>query len=109
MMRSCGKGIEKVFEPTDLVSSLVSVQNIEHSGKLRVCIDAHTLNKALKREHYPLSVIEDVLPQLSNVKVCLPEADLKEGFLQCKLDEESSILTIFRTGTDTNIIVCHFV
>ncbi len=86
--------IEKVHGPTDWVSSLVNV--VKPSGKLRVCIDPLHLNKALKRVHYPLTTIEDVLPELSNVKV-FSRADCKEGFLQCELDEESSLLTTFQT------------
>ena len=66
------------------------------SGKLRLCIDPKPLNIALKRRHYPLPVVEDILPELSNVKV-LSKADLKDGFLQCQLDEESSRLTTFQT------------
>ncbi|PIK42674.1 hypothetical protein BSL78_20471 [Apostichopus japonicus] len=78
----------------DWVSSLVSVT--KSSGKLRVCIDPQPLNKALKRGHYPLPVIEDILPQLAKVKV-FSKADCKEGFLQCELDNESSYLTTFQT------------
>ena len=66
------------------------------NGKLRVCIDPQHLNKALKRSHYPLPVIEDILPELTNVKV-FSKADLKDGFLQIQLDEESSKLTTFQT------------
>ncbi|XP_030849528.1 uncharacterized protein K02A2.6-like [Strongylocentrotus purpuratus] len=86
--------IETVEDPSDWVSSLVVAR--KPSGKLRVCIDPQHLNRSLKREHYPLSTIDDVLPQLANVKV-FSKADLKEGFLQCKLDAESSKLTTFQT------------
>ncbi|KAJ8018231.1 hypothetical protein HOLleu_43885 [Holothuria leucospilota] len=86
--------IEKVVEPTDWVSNLVIMTKT--NGKTRICIDPKPLNEALKREHYPLPVIEDVLPQLCDVKV-YSKADLKEGFLQCTLDEESSQLTAFQT------------
>ena len=61
-----------------------------------MCLDPQHLNMALKREHYPLPVIEDVLPELSNVKV-FSKADCKEGFLQCELDDESAALTCFQT------------
>lgn len=86
--------IEKVVEPTNWVSGLVCVT--KSSGKLRVCIDPQPLNRALKRGHYPLPVIEDVLPQLAKVKV-YSKADCREGFLQCELDNESSYLTTFQT------------
>ena len=86
--------ITKVVEPTDWVSSLVTVD--KPNGKIRICIDPKPLNSALKRGHYPLPVIDDILPQMSGVKV-FTKADCKEGFLQCELDTESSYLTTFQT------------
>ncbi len=67
------------------------------NGSIRLCIDPYYLNqaRALKRSHYPLPVIEEILPELSKAKV-LSKVDLKEGF-QVELDEESSRLTTFRT------------
>ena len=81
-------------EPTEWVSSMVATQ--KPSRKVRVCIDPQRLNQALKRRHYPLPVIEDILPELSQAKV-FTKADLKDGFLQIQLDEESSKLTTFQT------------
>ena len=86
--------IKKITEPTDWVSSLVVTEKA--NGNVRVCIDPQQLNKALKRSHYPLPVIEDVLPDLSDAKV-FSKADLKDGFLQIELDEESSKLTTFQS------------
>ena len=63
---------------------------------LRVCIDPQHFKKALKRSHYPLPLIEDVLPELEGVKV-FSKIDLKEGYLRIELDEESSMLTTFQT------------
>ena len=83
--------IKREEEPTDWVSSLVVTE--KPNGKLRVCIDPQRLNTALKRSHYPLPVIEDILPELADVKV-FSKADLKDGFLQIQLDEDSSKLTI---------------
>ena len=45
-----------VDEPTDWVSNLVIAT--KESGDLRLCLDPQQLNKALKRERYPLPVIE---------------------------------------------------
>ena len=53
---------------------------------MRLCIDPVHLNKALKRSHYPLPEIEDVLPELAHVKV-FSKADLKDGFLYIELDK----------------------
>ena len=86
--------IKREEEPTDWVSSLVVTE--KPNGKLRVCIDPQHLNKALKRSHYPLPVIEDILPELADVKV-FSKADIKDGFLQIQLDQESSKLTTFQT------------
>ena len=70
--------IQKVKEPTDWVSGLVVVE--KPNGKLRICIDPVHLNRALKRSHYSLPVIEAVLSELADVKV-FSEADLKDGLL----------------------------
>ena len=53
--------------PTDWVTNVVIAT--KPSGDLRICIDQKVLNKALKRERYPIPVIEDVLPQLSKARV----------------------------------------
>ena len=86
--------IKKITEPTDWVSGLVVTQKANEN--VRVCNDAQQLNKALKRSHYPLAVIEDVLPDLSDANV-FSKADLKDGFLHIELDEESSKLTTFQS------------
>ena len=87
------KVIIKEEETTDWVSSLVVTE--EPNGKLRICVDPQHLNRALARSHYALPVIEDILPVLTDVKV-FSKADLKDGFLQIQLDEESSKLTTFQ-------------
>ncbi|XP_023818302.1 uncharacterized protein LOC101156138 isoform X1 [Oryzias latipes] len=79
---------------TDWISSMVVVQ--KQNGKLRVCIDPKPLNKALKRSHFPLATIEDVLPDMSKAKV-FTVCNVKNGFWHVKLAEESSYLTTFST------------
>lgn len=86
--------ITPVEKSTDWISSLVTVQ--KPNGKTRVCIDPRPLNKALKRSHFPLPTIEDVLPDLSRAKV-FTVCDVKHGFWHVKLEEESSYLTTFAT------------
>jgi hypothetical protein len=66
------------------------------SGKPRICIDPRPLNKALKREHYPLPVMEDILPKLANAKL-FSKLDLANAYWHVHLDEESSKLTTFQT------------
>ena len=54
--------IAKVVEPTDWVLPLVVVPKAEN--KLRICLDPHDLNKAIRREHYQLPIIEDIATRL---------------------------------------------
>lgn len=86
------KVIEPVSEPTLWVSALALV--VKKNGKLRVCIDPRPLNKALKREHFQLPVLEDLLPELAEGKV-FSTLDLRDGFWHLKMDEASSHLTTF--------------
>lgn len=82
-----------VDEPTDWVSQM-SVA--EKKSGIRICLDPRPLNEVLKREHYKLPILEDVLPELAQActfSVC----DLKAGYLHCELDHTSSLLTTFAT------------
>ena len=83
-----------VEEPTDWVSNLVIAT--KPSGDLRICLDLKQLNLALKRERYPLPVMEDVLPSLAKAKV-FTKVDAQNGYWHVLLDNESSKLTTFDT------------
>ena len=87
------KIITKVEEPTPWISNMVVVKK---PNKLRICLDPQNLNKAIKRNHYPIPTIEEVAPRLANAKV-FSVVDAKDGFLQVVLDQESSYLTTFWT------------
>ena len=80
-------------EPTDWVSSMVTVVR---NGKLRICSDPKDLNKAIRREHYPFPIVEEVVASMPGAKV-FSKIDAKSGFLQIKLDYESSLLTTFNS------------
>ena len=86
--------LTEVEGPTKWVSS--AVVTAKSNGKVRVCIDPRPLNEALHRSHYPLPVIDDILPELGNGRV-FSKGDLKDGFLQIELDDESSRPTTFQT------------
>ena len=85
--------ITKVTEPTDWVSSMVTVVKAE---KVRICLDPKDLNKAIKREHYPIPTVEEVVASFPGAQVW-SVLDAKSGFLQIQLDHESSLLTTFNT------------
>jgi hypothetical protein len=86
--------IERVDEPTDWVSALVVVK--KPNGKLRICIDPKPLNMALKRCHYPMATIDDLLSSLTEAKV-FSVCDAENGFWHVVLDDASSRLTTFGT------------
>ena len=86
--------IAPVNEPTEWVSALALVT--KKSGELRICIDPRPLNKALRREHYKLPTLDDVLPELLKTRI-ITTVDLKSGYWHVKLDAESSKLTTFAT------------
>ena len=68
-------------EPTDWVSNVVVAR--KKNGDLRICIDPHALNKALKWERYQLPTLEDILPELSKARV-FSTIDLKIRLLACE-------------------------
>jgi hypothetical protein len=69
---------------------------MKKSGSLRICIDPKPLNAALKREHYQIPVIDDLLPDLTDACV-FTKVNLASAFWHLELDEESSVLTTFAT------------
>ena len=83
-----------VTEPTEWVSQMAVVH--KRDGKLRICIDPQPLNAALKREHYRLPVLDDVLPELKDAKV-FRKLDVREAYWHVRLDEPSSKLTTMIT------------
>ena len=61
-----------------------------------VLTPAKPLNKALKRCHYPMATIDDLLPSLTEAKV-FSVCDVENGFWHVVLDDASSRLTTFGT------------
>ena len=86
--------IQEVDEPTAWVSQMTIT--LKKNNDIRICLDPQALNRALKREVYPLPVIDDVLPELGNAKV-FTKVDLQSGYWHCTLDEDSSNMTTFVT------------
>ena len=87
--------IAKVTEPTDWVNSLVITEKPK-TGKLCVCLDPQALNKAIRRSHYPMRTLDDILPQLADAKF-FSILDARSGYWSIKLSERSSYLTTFNT------------
>jgi hypothetical protein len=65
-MESIG-AITNVTEPTEWVNSYVITE--KKNKKIRVCLDPRDLNKAIKREHYPMKTVEEIAAQLNGAQV----------------------------------------
>ena len=98
--------ITKVTTPTPWVSNMVVVR--KKSGKVRVCIDPIHLNKAIKREHYPMNNFDDVATRLNGSTV-FSTLDANSGYFQIRLNKVSSELTTFITPFGRYRYVCLWV
>ena len=87
--------IASITGPTPWVSSMVTVKR--PNGQLRICLDPKDLNRVVKRSHYPLPMMEELLPQQTKAKV-VSTFDIKNGFWHIQLVEASSKLTTFNTS-----------
>ncbi len=87
--------ITQVTEPTDWVNSIVIVEEPQ-TGKLRICLDPHDLNKAILRPYYPMRSLEDILPELAGSQY-YTKLDTRSAYWTCKLSDESSFLTTFNS------------
>ena len=77
--------IKKVKKPTSWVNSMVVVT--KPNGSIRICIDPRDLNKAVKRQHFPLLTVEEVVSRMPNAKV-FSKIDCTSNFWQIELDDD---------------------
>ena len=68
----------------------------KRDGSLRFCVDFRQLNSFTVRDVYPIPRIDDTLDQLRTAKY-FTSMDLKSGFWQITLDDESRPKTAFIT------------
>ena len=86
--------IKKVEKPTPWVNSMTIVHKPD--GSLRICLDPTDLNKAVMREHVAIPTPEELHTKLIGAKV-FSKLDLKDGYWQIKLSDDSSYYTTFNT------------
>jgi hypothetical protein len=78
---------------------MVIVEN-HKTGDLRICIDPKELNKYLVRDYVLIPTIEEITAKLAKKKYfCV--FDLKDGFHQVPLNDESLKLCTFSTPFGT--------
>ena len=86
--------IEKVTHLTDWVSNIVVVE--KSNGKLRLCLDPRNLNRAIKREHFQLPTVDDIMAKMPGAKI-FSKLDASSGYWQIRVDDESTDLLTFNT------------
>ena len=86
--------IEKVEGPTPWVNPVVVVP--KSSGDIRLCIDMRRANTAVIRERHPIPTVDEVL-QSMNQSTVFSRLDMRMGFHQIELEEESRNITVFVT------------
>ena len=87
-------GITSVIQPTEWVNSIVCVRKT--NGCVQICIDPTDLNKAISREHFPKSTINDISTRLNRSKY-FSTLDANMGYFQIRVDEKSLYATTLNT------------
>ncbi|XP_064609485.1 uncharacterized protein K02A2.6-like [Liolophura sinensis] len=86
-----------IIEPVSVsewVSPLVVVP--KPNGEDRICVDVCMANEAVVRQRHLIPTVDDILHEMNGAKV-VSKIDLKWGYHQIELDEESRNITTFVT------------
>ena len=86
--------IEPVGAPTPWVSPVVVVP--KPNEDIRLCVDMRQANEAIIRDRHPIPTVDEVLRTV-NQSTVFCKIDLKWGYHQLELDEESRKITTFAT------------
>ena len=66
------------------------------NGDIRLCIDMRQANKAIVRERHPIPTVDEIVYHMNGSEV-FSKLDLKYGYHQIELEEESRKITTFVT------------
>ena len=94
-----GDVIEQVDGPTDWISNLVLTPKA-NPDEIRMNIDMTTVNKAIRRTRHVIPTVEELKYRLNGMRH-FTKIDLKHGYMQYELDQESRHLTTFYTHNRT--------
>lgn len=86
--------IKKSNDSTDWCHNMVIVR--KPNGQLRIALDPKELNESIKRHFFQIPTLEELTSKLAGAKY-FSVLDATQGFLQVKLDKESSKLCTFAT------------
>ena len=86
--------ITEVHKHTECINSIVPV--MKEDGSLRLCLDPNDLNKAIERNQWYTTTLDDILPELAQSKYFTIK-DATSGFWHVPIELRSSLLTTFNT------------
>ena len=69
---------------------------VKKDGSLQLCLDPKDLNKAIESKHYKIPTMEEIAAEFAG-KTVFSTLDLKDGYWQIQLDDDSSLLCTFNT------------
>ncbi|XP_058816871.1 uncharacterized protein K02A2.6-like [Topomyia yanbarensis] len=84
--------IERAEGPLTWVSPLVPIR--KSNGRLRMCVDMRAVNRAVRRENYPIPNIDAAIASVRKVSK-LSKIDLETAYYHFELDRESRNVTTF--------------
>ena len=86
---------EELFvDIVDMKTEKVLVE--KKNGDLRVCLNPCDLNRAIRHEYYKLPTRDQIMAQFNNAKY-FSKLNASSGYLQMKLDKDSTKLCVFNT------------
>ncbi|KAH9297584.1 hypothetical protein KI387_029266, partial [Taxus chinensis] len=85
-------------ENSERVSPIVI--SIKKNGKLRIFVDYRKLNKATKKDHYPLPFSDQILDEVAGQE-CYSFTDGYSGYNQVHITEKDNLNTMFTTPWGT--------
>ncbi|KAK9709357.1 RNase H-like domain found in reverse transcriptase [Popillia japonica] len=94
--------IEKASGPTPWVSPVVVVPKSQNKEEIRICVDMRAANKAIKRTRNIAPTTDDIIAQLNGSTV-FSKIDLRCGYHQIMLSEQSRTITTFATHSPAEI------
>ena len=83
-----------INKATDWCHNLVLVR--KPNGKLRVCLDPHTINRVLRFNVHNAHMFQDIVSSLATISK-VSKIDANSGFWTLPMNEESQLLTTFNT------------
>ena len=86
--------VEEVDGPTPWVNPVVIIPKAD--GDIRLCIDMRRANEAILRGSHPIPTVDELLHSMNGSRV-FSKLDLKWGYHQLELSQESCQITTFVT------------